>query len=394
MMLDPKLQAQLKSQTVGPYQHLYQQARFLLQEGSIWGLIQAVNRGSLFRLLIFVLLFFTVLWLLLTDRLYLYLHPRYGLLMWLFLALLPLLCWTEFPRLLESQRRSNALRYLPFSLPLLCLAWLSFPSQPWPIALERVENPGDKQAGFFESVLSPDAFSASLEVNSGPFGGQSLSDPAEEVPRVSGSIRLGAKDYAAWLTAVLEAPEEFVGKRYTFLGQLDRPQASLTALEAGGERREEKELDDEPAQTDKTRAENEEERPSLLLQRPMVGRALLLCCAADARLVGLYVVEERENESVGGKEGEGQADASSPSSTNAESSKTEQVQPTPSISEIPTDSWAYFTIEIQLEKGVDFRNPDAMGAVAKIISYLPAASPKNPYAYYYGRMEIPSEVEP
>lgn len=178
-------------------------------------------------------------------------HPRYH---WVLLAAVPalvlvLVAW--FGRLREYRPRHSLWSEGIWLLPLVALFLLQRPSeanwnlQPYQAAVQSVSQTPAGAMGLTSGLAGDPS--------------RSTSDPAEQVPKVSGSISIDASLYASWLASVTAEPERYENRVYTFLSRFDP-----NPFDPQG-------------------------------RNFLPGRPVMLCCAADAQALGLYAEQTEES---------------------------------------------------------------------------------------------------
>ena len=97
------------------------------------------------------------------------------------------------------------------------------------------------------------------------------------------------------------------------------------------------------------------QEPELPADKFLPGRPIMFCCAADAKNMGLLADMQPKIKAKLGQ-------------------------------------WVYVTAKIVKRKGGDPLNPSEEAAMLKIIDLTDAPTPVNIYAYYYGTVKVPTEV--
>lgn len=260
-------------------------------------------------------------YLLYTQKYLAYIHPNYRSLLLLSLPCFFLCALFQARKITSPRHRQKARMYGIYLLPLLFLLLGTeslglgstdiFGEASYPGFVEIKKEAVSKVA---EKAL--DTTKEDLKVSALSTGGQALSlgdtvsdDPAEQVPAFSGAISVTNLHYAKWLQDVFNDPDAYVGKTYTFLGRVRTSEYALGNY-------------------------------------VLLGRPIMLCCAADSQVMGLFAQLPKDLK-ADGKE------------------------------------WYYFTATVEKTTGVNRILSDKEMPVLNILHYEEATRPQSPFAYYF-----------
>lgn len=267
------------------------------------------NVQALFQTLLLTFFFVFLSFLVWTKRYLFYIHPRYEWILWLSLPLLALGIFQSVQAMKRKVFYQGKKTLYAFALPFL-------------LVLLSLDMPQFSQIGlkpYRENVITQVSGIENLE-NTNSSGALVISnDPVERLPSVSGSIKIDTSDYAAWLSEVLSQPDAYVGKNFTFLGRIN-------------------------------------ESPYAEKGQALLGRPVMLCCAADSQNLGFFASLPSELKSSQGH-------------------------------------WYYFTVKVQKKEQSENQTAEPKVYV-DIVSYTRAGQPASVFAFYFGTKAINTEVEP
>lgn len=274
-------------------------------QGATWRFfLRSLDVECLLGIFVLALYFILVLLSLKTGFYREFIHPRYVYLLRGALPVLAACLLAQFSRLLRGRPslRPKPGQLLPLLLPVVAVGLLA----------SRLQQPLQKpspspRAG---QITADQAAQGALLGNPNPLnpGGNLQQDRAEQVPEVEGAAPLDNLQYPLWVLRVLEKPEDWLGRSFTFLGKM-------------------------------------EENPAAPPGHVLLGRPVMLCCAADARSIGLWAP------------------------------KTEAL-------EQARDGWHYFTVKVV--DGGEVHEP-----VLEVLRIQTAPVPQSQYAYYFEGAKLP-----
>lgn len=269
-----------------------------------------LNIQALFQGILLSVSFIFVGFLLITKRYLFYIHPRYEWVLWLSLLLLALGVFASYQNMKKPIFYQGKSRLYVFAFPILLLL----------LSMEVPEFSKVSLKPHQEQVVTEIEGLAPLELTENTSALLISNDPVERLPSVSGAIKIDTSDYAAWLSKVLSEPEAYVGKTYTFLGRINKiPYAPEGQF--------------------------------------LLGRPVMLCCAADSQNLGLF--------------------ASLP-----ESLQNSQ------------GHWFYFTVELQNNPKAQEGGTQVQSLLLDIKQFTRAGQPASSFAFYFGTGPINEEVDP
>lgn len=286
---------------------LYRVNKEKSERGFMKKMMDYVHFQALTQAIFLAFLSILCLFLLVTRQYQLFLHPRYEGVLWCSLPLLLLACWKEIEQVRKPLFFKNY-RFLPtFLFPCVLL----FLSLPFPFQNQVGLTP------YTETIV--DKSGLALEENTALASSPWLisQDPVETLPKVSGSIRITTKDYAAWLSKVLSEPSTYVGKQFTFLARINE---SVYAKE----------------------------------DYFLLGRPVMLCCAADSQNLGLF--------------------ARLPEALKAEKGQ-----------------WYYITAKVVQGQGTTTTQGESV--VLEVLQYSKSKTPASTFAFYFGNQVVNEEVD-